>query len=677
MVVFAALAAISLTTALVLHEVVEDQERKLLRERAAEGSAFLSAMLNRTSSSLTLLGFVAETAAADPARFDAAATRIVGRRPGVVAVIREEPGRLVVSGAAGVGLEVGQVLTGERAALVRRAMTADGMVADRIDEAGTSYLGFALAPRSSSSGPLYQEVPLDPAMTLGGEEDSPFSELEGVLYASRTPDPDAVVVTTTEDFPLAGGRVHERLVSVGVDKWFLVVKARRPLVGSFAVNAPWGLLGAGLVVAGLVAALVEMVSRRRVYALALVDERTRELQEALEEKAHLEERERGAREAAEAANRSKSEFLSRMSHELRTPLNAVLGFAQLLELDDLTDSQRESVAQILRGGRHLLHLIDEVLDITSIESGRLTISLEPVLASDVLVDVLELSGPLAADRGIAMALDDADGAGRTFVRADVQRLKQILLNLVSNAIKYNHPGGAVTLSYDRPSPDTLRIRVADTGPGIAPEHHSLLFTPFERLGAEQTGVKGTGIGLALSRCLAEAMGATLDLESSPGKGSTFAVRLPVTESPAGYLDRVHGRGETVRHRTPGSETRRKIVYIEDNLSNLRLVEAILGEDNFDVVPAMQGRLGVELAREHQPALILLDMHLPDMDGCDVLEQLRDDPSTAAIPVIVVSADATARRVEQVLEAGAFAYITKPIDILELRALTGSIESRTP
>ncbi|MBV9934590.1 MAG: response regulator, partial [Actinobacteria bacterium] len=256
---------------------------------------------------------------------------------------------------------------------------------------------------------------------------------------------------------------------------------------------------------------------------------------------------------------------------------------------------------------------------------------------------------------------------------DRQRLKQVLINLVSNAIKYNRPGGSVALSCERRDSARLLIKVHDTGPGIRPDHLDLLFMPFERLGAEQTNIEGTGIGLALSRRLAEAMGGTLSVDSAVGQGTTFYIDLPLVEGPVERFERLNGEPEPVREAvTP----RRKILYIEDNLSNLRLVERILARDvDIELISAMQGRLGPELAREHQPELILLDLHLPDTTGDEVLRQLRDDPQTASIPVAVVSADATAGQIRRLLAEGAVAYLTKPLDVAELRALVDGLPNR--
>jgi PAS domain S-box-containing protein len=385
----------------------------------------------------------------------------------------------------------------------------------------------------------------------------------------------------------------------------------------------------------------------------------------VDDRRRAEQAQREAQEAADTANRSKSEFLSRMSHELRTPLNAVIGFGQLLELEELNETQRDSVEHILKGGNHLLDLINEVLDISRIETGDLGLSTEPVLASELIDDAVDLIRPLADQRGIQLVVDRSDESD-CYVLTDRQRAKQVLLNLLSNAVKYNRPQGTVAISCEQPGDNRVRISVIDTGMGIPSERLGLLFTPFERLGAEQTGEEGTGIGLALSKRLAEAMGGTLEATSKLGQGSTFTVELPRVEGPVERYERLDGGIQAVV--VPAAQ-HRVVLHIEDNLSNLTLIERVLAQrPGVEVVAAMHGRLGLELAREHQPTLVLLDLHLPDIGGEQVLQRLRDDPATASIPVVVVSADATPGRVQRLVSAGAVAYLTKPIDVRELLRL---------
>jgi PAS domain S-box-containing protein len=382
-----------------------------------------------------------------------------------------------------------------------------------------------------------------------------------------------------------------------------------------------------------------------------------------------------AREAAERANRAKSEFLSRMSHELRTPMNSILGFAQILERAPLAPELNRSVGHILRAGRHLLQLINEVLEIARIEAGRHALSLEPVRVSAVLQEAISLVRPLAAQYRVE--LEEPTGTCDAFVQADRQRLTQVLLNLFGNAIKYNRPGGRVRVSCEASGaeePARLVVRVHDTGPGIANDRIDQLFTPFARLGAEQTDVEGTGLGLALSQRLTDAMGGTLSLESTGSGGSVFRIDLLVTADPVERLDAPPTPGEPagdVPHR-PAT-----ILYIEDNLANLSLVETILlSRPRWRTLPALQGRIGLELACEHNPDLILLDLHLPDISGEEVLRRLRAEPRTSSIPVAVITADATTRTVDRLRSAGADAYLTKPIDVDEfLRTLEGFLTAK--
>ena len=369
------------------------------------------------------------------------------------------------------------------------------------------------------------------------------------------------------------------------------------------------------------------------------------------------------------ADEAKSEFLSRMSHELRTPLNAVLGFGQLLQVDTLTKPQMENVAQILRSGRHLLDLINEVLDLSVVEAGRLTLSVEPVELDDVIREAVTLVGPNASGRNIAL-LVESDNA--CWMSGDRQRLLQVLLNLFSNAVKYNREGGSVraTSGCDE---NVAWIEVEDTGPGIPLERLDRLFQPFDRLGMEATSVEGVGLGLSLSKVLVEAMAGSITVRSVVGEGTTFRLEVPATSAPAGGWEpqRVLDDPKT----TIPLEGR--VLYIEDNESNVRLVRRIVERrPGVELLTAAQGSIGVELAQHHDPALVLLDLHLPDMHGADVLAQLRATPRTAGLPVVILSADATAEQVTRLFAAGASDYLTKPLDVAKVLAVLDHFLGKT-
>jgi len=367
-----------------------------------------------------------------------------------------------------------------------------------------------------------------------------------------------------------------------------------------------------------------------------------------------------ARADAEAANRAKSEFLSRMSHELRTPLNAVLGFGALLQSERLDGHQREYVDLIVTAGRHLLGLIDEVLDISRIETGQTRLSLEPVSPAAVVDEVLAMVAPVASSAGVPLVTQLIDPAIHVF--ADHLRLRQVLLNLLSNAIKYNQPGGAVRLVVEASGADRFRLSIADDGVGMSPEALSRLFVPFERLGAEATGVPGTGLGLALARDLTELMGGTIGVDSTVGVGSRFWIELALTDAPAAAASTASSPAAIEPpHAADGRD--RVVLLVEDNASNIRLVEEILRRrPNLALVTARTGADALGILAERHVDLTLLDLGLPDMTGDRVLAAMRADPATASIPVVVVSADATAAHRDALRELGAADYITKPIDV---------------
>ncbi|HEX8464434.1 MAG TPA: ATP-binding protein, partial [Abditibacterium sp.] len=379
---------------------------------------------------------------------------------------------------------------------------------------------------------------------------------------------------------------------------------------------------------------------KRTAELASANERLRlenlERQNAMSTLHEFAEALRAAKEEAERANGAKSEFLSRMSHELRTPLNAILGFGQVLEMADLPPKRQEAVTHILKAGRHLLGLINEVLDIARVEAGHLELSIEPVPVSEVVAECCALVRPLATERGIRLQENLSELCG-SHVMADQQRLKQVLLNLLGNAIKYNREAGHVEICCRTTAQGQISIAVCDSGPGIAAHDIAKLFNPFERLSAAHTEVEGTGLGLVLAQRLVEVMGGTLRVESQLGFGSTFAIELPMADDPQHLLDNTTTAAQPVPAAEQTSPQRRNpVLVIEDNLSNLRLMEVILERrPQVDLLAAMQGSVGLDLARQHEPDIILLDLNLPDMSGKDVLARLQESDSTRHIPVVII------------------------------------------
>lgn len=645
--VLAVLLSFVVVSFVVRREVATENEREALEARADEVEAFFAASITSFQADLRILGGVYTATAPDVSTFQAVAASTAPIPGGEIGVVdADERETLVVVGSTDV--EPGAPPRAGFTPVFDRAAELEGLVTDVVIDAEAHLLVFA-QPLSGGLF-IYRSVPIDPAAS-GESDDGPFSDMAGSVYVGSEADPEKLLVTTPGPVP---SRQVRRQVPVGADEWLLVLGAEEPLTGSFEQRLPWFILVVGLGICVLATALVETLARRRAYAEDLVEERTASLEETLRA---LED----ARATAEDANRAKSEFLSRMSHELRTPLNAVLGFAQLLELDDLNDDQRDASRQITKGGQHLLELINEILDLSRIEAGGLSLSPEPVCVSDLLDEVVDLIRPLANEAGINLT-SGARPSCNVYVLADRQRAKQILLNLVANAVKYTLARGTVAVYCESRADRVIRICVADTGIGIAPEKLGLVFTPFERLGAEQQGIEGAGIGLALSQRLAEAMGGSLGVESTLGKGSNFWCDLPEVEGPVERLERLEKDAPAA---PPPPEIREPVVlYIEDNLANLKLMERVLArrEPHVRIVAAMQGRLGLELAREHQPAVVMLDLHLPDMTGEEVLASLRVDPLTSSIPVIMVSADASPNQIQRLLAAGAAGYITKPIDV---------------
>ena len=383
---------------------------------------------------------------------------------------------------------------------------------------------------------------------------------------------------------------------------------------------------------------------------------------------------------AEKANLTKSDFLSSISHELRAPLNAILGFAQLLEMSTptLTPEQRVKTEKIQCGGWYLLTLINDILDLASIDSGKVAVSLAPLSLERVLNECQSMIEPQAERFGIRV--DFLQSTGDQLVIADPVRLQQVIINLLSNAIKYNQSNGTVSVTVELAEADAVRISVHDTGEGISQEKLSHLFEPFNRLGKESSCTEGTGIGLVVTRRLTELMGGKIGVQSTVGEGSVFWIELKMASTPPFGKDDVaeHAAGQPVLA-LPDSKPC-TVLYVEDNQANMELVAQILEtwRPNFQLLSAENGMLGLEMARNHSPQVILMDLNLPGMSGLEVLQSLRQDPATSHIPVLAISANAMTRDVAKGLAAGFFAYLTKPFKIEEfLKVLDRALAANTP
>jgi PAS domain S-box-containing protein len=382
---------------------------------------------------------------------------------------------------------------------------------------------------------------------------------------------------------------------------------------------------------------------------------------------------RDARALAEAASAAKSEFLASMSHELRTPLNAILGFAQLLERDrkePLSERHKERLAHISRGGEHLLRLIDDVLDFARIEAGRITVSPEPVGLREVVEEVSTTLGPMAARAGIELA-PFAIPANLPSVVVDRTRLAQILINFGSNAIKYGKAGGHVRFAIEQMQNATVRITVIDDGIGIPADKLGKIFEPFQRAGQETGPIEGTGIGLAISKRLAELMKGRVGFDSDVGRGSRFWIEVPVHMAGAAEMAILDASPVLTSSVLASEGPRHKVVYVEDNPSNIAFMRELMDDiPKIELITAPNAELGLELIRAHQPSVVIMDVNLPGMSGFEAVQRLRESPETRAIPVIGLSAAALPRDTARAKEIGFDRYLTKPVKVDQL---TGALE----
>lgn len=627
--------AFVLPTTFVLNHEVDRHERRALQDQTTEIRDLLSVIIVNVQASLTTVGVAAAHPDEGDGDVETLAAPLLSTKTSTVVVVRVSGNQITTLARVGApDPALDDFTTNWRAGFVRRALEARSLVTHHEGDPGI--LSFAVPVPGAKGVVAYQQGAVGQVQAPSRDANSPYRNLAVSLFSSSTAQPSERLFGE----PRTDGSVSLPF-PVGADTWTVVARPTAPLDGELAADLPIIVGVGGGILAVLVAITVGVLSYRRRYADSVAKQRTVELVLARAEA-------EAAKDRAEAASEAKSEFLSRMSHELRTPLNAILGFGQLLAMDDLSEKQRRGVDQILGGGNHLLALINEVLDLARIESGRLSLSMEPVAVSDVLDEARSMVSPVADGLGIELRVDSTDGL---YVLADRQRVLQIVLNLLSNAVKYNRPGGHVALSA-RPLDGRLRIEIRDTGAGIHEDQHDDVFTPFERLPG--AGAEGTGIGLALSRRLAEAMGATVDFTSIPGTGSTFWVECASAAAPTAHVV------------TPGTGGPITVLYVDDNPANRRVLR-----EAFELRPALRLRTAkrgsdvLGAIEAERPGVILLDLGLPDISGEDVLAQLQADPVLADIPVAVVSAHLDPSRIANVLRAGADAFLSKPLDINEV------------
>ena len=492
------------------------------------------------------------------------------------------------------------------------------------------------------------------------------SLIESNIDAIITTDPSGIITDVNNQMEVLTGRSREELIGAPFRNYFtdpvqaeaaikrvldeskvndfeLTVRARDGQETVVSYNAT-NFYDCDGILQGVFAAARDVTERKRVDMV--LQENTVELQKA--------------KAIAEKANLAKSDFLSSMSHELRSPLNAILGFAQLMDSDSPppTPAQKGSIEQILHAGWYLLELINEILDLAVVESGRLSISLEPVSLPEVMIECQAMIEPQAQKRGIRMTFPHFDNP--CYIRADHTRVKQVLINLLSNAIKYNQTGGSVMVDCGLTPSGRVRISVKDTGAGLSPENMAQLFQPFNRLGQEAGGEEGTGIGLVVSKRLVELMQGMIGVESTVGSGSLFWIELLAEEDPhAGYIHTAVNMLPAAP--TPAGVRSRLLLYVEDNPANLKLIEQLIARrPEIRLLTAQNGPDGIQLARVSMPDAILMDINLPGINGIDAMKILRLDPATAHIPIVALSANAIPRDIEKGLQAGFFRYLTKPI-----------------
>ncbi len=648
---FVVLTTASLGAAWTVRGLAIDQEASLLRERAAEVNLVLGNSISSTQARLTLVGTVARVSGGSPASFaevaGSADRNLVG-----TALVRATADGFVVELASGPGIAVGETLTGPRADAVRRALEVHLIVSTPVMLAGgVKTLGFALGPPAAPAGTVvYREsviIPNSPSPTTSSK---PFSELDGSLYASTRPDPDQLILTSAHPGRHRGqSETLLRTFAAGDSQWLLAVTAEQPLIGSLVQRLPEMIAGIGLLVSVAIFLVIQAMARRRDYALALVDERTGELQSSL---ASL----KVAQQDAVEASRLKSQFLANMSHEIRTPLNGVIGMTGLLLDTDLDVDQHEFALTARRSGEALLEIINDILDFSKIEAGRLELEVSDFDLGEVVEGVADLLAAPAQERGLELLTTIADDVP-AFVAGDAVRVRQVLTNLVSNAVKFTEVG-EIVVTVSTEAGNQIRFDVRDTGVGIAGADTDRLFESFAQADPSTTRrFGGTGLGLAISKRLAEMMGGAIGVESFPGLGSTFwftarlAARPELAPVP---VDRGSLRGVNV-------------LIVDDNATTRGILDRHLRANGMVTtlaadVPAALMRLRQAASAGTVPAIALLDRHMPGLDGLDLCRMVDADPELASLRLVMLTSAGTSRppACDRVV-----ACLTKPVHRAEL------------